>query len=72
MVKSMLHFNNPDNLTKDIIHGVPWTVNGRVVSSQNGKFRNCLFLNGNGYLQNNTIDLSLCIDKNNTVMGMKE
>lgn len=59
MIKSLLRFNNPNDLTKDEIHGVPWTVNGTVSSSQNGKFGNCLSMTGNGYLQNNTIDLSL-------------
>lgn len=59
MIKSLLHFNNPNNLTKDEITGVPWKVVGTVASSQDGKFGNCLSLNGNGYLQNNTIDLSL-------------
>lgn len=59
MIKSLLHFNNSDNLTKDEVRGVPWKVNGTVSSRQDGKFRNCLSLNGNGYLQNNTIDLSL-------------
>ena len=59
MIKSLLHFNNSNNLTKDEIKGVPWKVNGTVASSQDGRFRNCLSLNGNGYLQNNTIDLSL-------------
>lgn len=59
MIKSLLHFNNPDDLTKDDVKGVPWKVNGTVASSQDGKFSNCLSMNGNGYLQNNTIDLSL-------------
>lgn len=59
MIKSLLHFNNPDDLTRDEIKGVPWTVNGTVSSSQDGKFGNCLSITGNGYLQNNTIDLSL-------------
>lgn len=59
MIKSLLHFNNPNDLTKDEIKGVPWKVVGTVASSQDGKFGNCLYLNGNGYLQNNTIDLSL-------------
>lgn len=59
MIKSLLHFNNPNNLTRDEVEGVPWTVNGTVSSSQDGKFRNCLSMTGNGYLQNNTIDLSL-------------
>lgn len=59
MIKSLLHFNNPNNLTKDEIKGVSWTVNGTVSSSQDGKFGNCLSMTGNGYLQNNTIDLSL-------------
>lgn len=59
MIKSLLHFNNPDDLTRDEVEGVPWTVNGTVSSSQDGKFRNCLSMTGNGYLQNNTIDLSL-------------
>lgn len=59
MIKSLLQFNNPDNLTKDEVKGVSWTVNGTVASSQDGKFNNCLSMNGNGYLQNNTIDLSL-------------
>lgn len=59
MIKSLLHFNNPDNLTKDEVRGVPWKVNGTVSSSQDGKFNNCLSMTGNGYLQNNTIDLSL-------------
>lgn len=59
MIKSLLHFNNPNDLTKDEIKGVPWKVVGTVASSQDGKFGNCLSMNGNGYLQNNTIDLSL-------------
>ena len=59
MIKSLLHFNNPNDLTKDEVSGVPWTVNDTVASSQDGKFGNCLSPNGNGYLQNNTIDLSL-------------
>lgn len=59
MIKSLLHFNNPNNLTRDEVKGVPWTVNGTVSSSQDGKFKNCLSMTGNGYLQNNTIDLSL-------------
>lgn len=59
MIKSLLHFNNPDNLIKDEVRGVPWKVNGTVASSQDGKFKNCLSMNSNGYLQNNTIDLSL-------------
>lgn len=59
MIESLLHFNNPDDLAKDEIEGVSWTVNGTVSSSQDGRFGNCLSLNGNGYLQNNTIDLSL-------------
>lgn len=59
MIKSLLHFNNPYDLTKDYVKGVPWKVNGTVASSQDGKFINCLSLNGNGYLQNNFIDLSL-------------
>lgn len=59
MIKSLLHFNNPNDLTKDEIKGVPWKVVGTVASSQDGKFGNCLSLNGKGYLQNNTIDLSL-------------
>lgn len=59
MIKSLLHFNNPDNLTKDDVRVVPWIVNGTVASSQDGKFRNCLSMTGSGYLQNNTIDLSL-------------
>lgn len=59
MIKSLLHFNNPNDLTKDEVGGVPWTVNGTVSSSQDGKFGNCLSMTGNGYLQNNTIDLSL-------------
>lgn len=59
MIKSLLHFNNPNNLTKDEITGVPWIVVGTVASSQDGKFGNCLSMTGNGYLQNNTIDLSL-------------
>ena len=59
MIKSLLQFNNPNDLTKDKIKGVPWKVVGTVASSQDGKFRTCLSMNGNGYLQNNTIDLSL-------------
>ena len=59
MIKSLLHFNNPNNLIKDEITEVPWKVVGTVASSQDGKFRNCLSMAGNGYLQNNTIDLSL-------------
>lgn len=59
MVKSLLHFNNPNDLIKDEVKGVPWQVKGTVASSQNGKFGRCLSLKGNGYLQNNTIDLSL-------------
>ena len=59
MIKSLLHFNNPNDLTKDEIKGVPWQVVGTVASSQDGKFGTCLSMNGNGYLQNNTIDLSL-------------
>ena len=59
MIKSLLHFNNPDDLTKDDVERVSWQVNGTVASSQDGKFGNCLSLDGNGYLQNNTIDLSL-------------
>lgn len=59
MIKSLLHFNNPNNLTKDEVSGIPWKVNGTVASSQDGRFGNCLSLNGDGYLQNNTIDLSL-------------
>ena len=59
MIKSLLQFNNSNDLTKDEIKGVPWKVVGTVASSQDGKFRNCLSMNGNGYLQNNTIDLSL-------------
>ena len=59
MIKSLLHFNNSNNLTKDEIKGVPWQVVGTVASSQDGKFGTCLSMNGNGYLQNNTIDLSL-------------
>ena len=59
MIKSLLHFNNPNDLTRDEVGGVPWTVNGTVASSQDGKFKNCLSMTGNGYLQNNTIDLSL-------------
>lgn len=59
MIKSLLHFNNPNDLTKDEVNGVPWKVNGTMSSSQNGKFGNCLSMTGNGYLQNNTIDLSL-------------
>ena len=59
MIKSLLHFNNPNDLTKDEIKGVPWKVVGTVASSQDGKFGNCLSMTGNGYLQNNTIDLSL-------------
>ena len=59
MIKSLLHFNNPNDLTKDEIKGVPWKVVGTVASSQDGKFGTCLSMTGNGYLQNNTIDLSL-------------
>ena len=59
MIESLLHFNNPDDLAKDEVEGVSWTVNGTVSSSQDGRFGNCLSLNGDGYLQNNTIDLSL-------------
>lgn len=59
MIKSLLHFNDTNNLTKDEIRSVSWTVNGTVSSSQDGKFSNCLSMDGNGYLQNNTIDLSL-------------
>ena len=59
MIKSLLHFNNPNDLTRDEVEGVSWTVNGTVSSSQDGRFGNCLSLNGDGYLQNNTIDLSL-------------
>ena len=59
MIKSLLHFNDPNDLTKDEVKGVSWQINGTVASSQDGKFRNCLSLNDNGYLQNNTIDLSL-------------
>lgn len=58
MIKSLLHFNNPDDLTKDEV-GVSWQVKGTVASSQDGKFGNCLSLARNNYLQNNTIDLSL-------------
>lgn len=65
MIKSLLHFNNPDDLTKDEVKGVPWQINGTVASSQDGKFRNCLSINNDGYLQNNTIDLPL--DKEWTV-----
>ena len=59
MIKSLLHFYNRNDLTKDEIKGVPWKVVGTVASSQDGKFGTCLSMNGNGYLQNNTIDLSL-------------
>lgn len=59
MIESLLHFNNPNDLTRDEVEGVSWTVNGTVSSSQDGRFGNCLSLNGDGYLQNNTIDLSL-------------
>lgn len=59
MIKSLLHFNNPNNLTRDEVGGVSWKVNGTVASSQDGKFGTCLSMTGNGYLQNNTIDLSL-------------
>lgn len=59
MIKSLLHFNNSNDLTKDEVEGVPWTVNGTVASSQDGRFGNCLSLNGKGCLQNTTIDLSL-------------
>lgn len=59
MIESLLHFNNPDDLAKDEVKGVPWQVNGTVLSSQDGKFGNCISIDNNGYLQNNTIDLSL-------------
>lgn len=59
MIKSLLQFSNPNDLTKDEIKGVPWKVVGTVASSQDGKFGTCLSMTGNGYLQNNTIDLSL-------------
>lgn len=59
MIKSLLHFNNPDNLAKDSIRDISWTVNGTIASSPDGKFGKCLSLSSNGYLQNNTIDLSL-------------
>lgn len=59
MIKSLLHFNDSANLAKDTIRDVLWTVNGTVASSPNGKFGKCLSMNNNGYLQNNTIDLSL-------------
>lgn len=58
MIKSLLHFNNPDDLTKDEVKGVPWEVKEKVASSQNGKFGNCLSLNREGYLYNSNIDLS--------------
>ena len=59
MIKSLLHFNNPDDLVKDEVKGVSWQINGTVLSSQDGKFGNCISIDNNGYLQNNTIDLSL-------------
>ena len=59
MIKSLLHFNDPNDLTKDEVKGVSWEVNGEVVSSQDGKFGNCLSLTGRGYLYNSKIDLSL-------------
>ena len=59
MIKSLLHFNNPDDLAKDEVKGVSWQVDGTVLSSQDGKFGNCLSLTGRGYLYNSKIDLSL-------------
>lgn len=59
MIKSLLHFNNPNDLTKDEVKGVSWEVHGTVDSSQDGKFGNCLSLTGRGYLYNSKIDLSL-------------
>lgn len=58
MIKSLLHFNNPDDLTKDEVKGVYWDVYGTVSSSQDGKFGNCLSTNGEGHLYNRKIDLS--------------
>lgn len=57
MIKSLLHFNNPDDLTKDEVKGVPWQINGTVASSQDGKFRNCLSITREGYLYAEAIDL---------------
>ena len=59
MIKSLLHFNNPDALTKDEVKGVSWELYGDVDSSQDGKFGNCLSLTERGYLYNSKIDLSL-------------
>lgn len=66
MIKSLLHFNNPNDLTKDEVKGVYWEVHGTVDSSQNGKFGNCLSIShvfsSDGYLylynKKNKIDLS--------------
>ena len=62
MIKSLLHFNNPDDLTKDEVEGVPWTVNGTVASSQDGRY---------GSIESRSSKY-IFIDKNNTVMGMRE
>ena len=58
MIKSLLHFNDPNDLTKDEVKGVYWEVYGTVDSSQDGKFGNCLSVPQEGYLYNRKIDLS--------------
>lgn len=66
MIKSLLHFNDPNDLTKDEVKGVYWEVDGTVDSSQDGKFGNCLSISNiyssEGYLylynKRNNIDLS--------------
>ena len=66
MIKSLLHFNDPNDLTKDEVRGVYWEVHGTVDSSQNGKFGNCISIShvfsSDGYLylynKKNKIDLS--------------
>ena len=66
MIKSLLHFNDPNDLTKDEVKGVYWEVFGTVDSSQDGKFGNCLSIShifsSDGYLylnnKKNKIDLS--------------
>lgn len=57
MIKSLLHFNNPNDLDKDEVKGVPWRENGTVLSSQDGKFGNCLSITRDGYLYAKAIDL---------------
>lgn len=61
MIKSLLHFNNPNNLTKYEGKELTWQVYG-ATSDTDGKF---------GSIESRSSKY-IFIDKNNTVMGMKE